>query len=160
MNTLKLELGVIGDFLTGSFSTHPLPPKGERGVGLRPEYFSDPSARTAFEEIQKAGSSDPTILERGDKVELIAPSKCRKSFFALDLAIHCAAGIPFRGLAIPKPRKVPLVNLDIKRDWMKRRVLSRLDGYNLKPSATRGNQIARYSRPWCRFELGGTRCRL
>ena len=235
MNTLKLELGVIGDFLTGSFSTHPLPPKGERGVGLRPEYFSDPSTRTAFEEIQKAGSSDPTILvplvqtkcgidffvkavteasvistmavervfklqtaarkrvltekvmrvlqnqsqftenffigelervlneaerevscanlaaesleeflaeppaaldpiiayafERGDKVELIAPSKCRKSFFALDLAIHCAAGIPFRGLAIPKPRKVLLVNLEIKRDWMKRRVLSRLEGY-------------------------------
>ena len=237
MDTVKLELGIIGDFLTGSFCAHPSPLKGEEGQGLKPEHFSDPSARTAFELIAAADLQDPAALlgalrgrmgaafcekaiaeasvipayalarlaklaergrvriaadalarlvqqqdamgeafffaeadrivrgtsaavsaaalkaetveeftatapapldpivancfEAGDKVELIAPSKCRKSLWALDLALHVAAGFPFCGLAVPKPRRVLLVNLEIKRDWMKRRVLQRLGGYGL-----------------------------
>ena len=34
-------------FLMGSFGAHPSPLKGEEGLGLRPEHFSDPSARAA-----------------------------------------------------------------------------------------------------------------
>ena len=45
MTTTKLELGIVGDFLMGSFSAHPSPLKGEEGHGLRPEHFSNPSAR-------------------------------------------------------------------------------------------------------------------
>ena len=237
MDTAKLELGIIGDFLAGSFGARPSPLKGEEGQGLKPEHFSDPSARAAFELIAGADTTDAAALqgllvpklgvsfceramaeasvvpayasarlgqlaergrvriaaeafarlvqqqdamgeafffaeadrivrggsagvsakalraetveeftatapapldpivancfEAGDKVELIAPSKCRKSFWALDLALHVAAGLPFCGLAVPKPRRVLLVNLEIKRDWMKRRVLQRIDGYGL-----------------------------
>ena len=244
MNTSQIEIGLIGDYLSGSFSAHPSPLKGGEGKGLRPEHFSDPSARTAFEIIQNANSEDPEILrslvlakmgvefcekaigfsseipayaldrrrqlaergrirlasealtrliqlqndcsegyffaeadrivsgaakyadaeslkaetveefiampprpldpivancfEAGDKVELIAPSKCRKSFYALDLALHVAVGLPFAGLAIPKPRRVLLVNLEIKRDWMKRRVLQRLEGYGIQASELGG----------------------
>ena len=57
-NSEKLELGIIGDFLTGSFSAHPSPLKGEEGLGLRPEHFSAPSARTAFELIAAANLQD------------------------------------------------------------------------------------------------------
>ena len=243
MDTAKLELGIIGDFLAGSFSAHPSPLKGEEGRGLRPEHFSDPSARAACELIAAADTTDPAALqglllpklgaafceraiteasvipayalarlgqlaergrirvaadalarlvqrrdemteafffaeadrivrgtsaaqvevlraetveaftatppapldpivancfEAGDKVELIAPSKCRKSFWALDLALHVAAGLPFCGLAVPKPRRVLLVNLEIKRDWMKRRVLQRLGGYGLSAADLQG----------------------
>ena len=247
MNTTKLELGIVGDFLMGSFSAHPSPLKGEEGHGLRPEHFSDPSARAAFELISAADTTDAAALqdllrgrmgvafcekaiaessigehialarlatlaergririaadelselvrrqgemgeafffaeadrivrgtsaavraeslkaetveaftatppapldpivascfEAGDKVELIAPSKCRKSFFALDLALHVAAGLPFCGLAVPKPRRVLLVNLEIKRDWMKRRVLQRLGGYGLSAADLRGRLL-------------------
>ena len=238
------KLGIIGDFLTGSFGARPSPLKGEEGQGLKPEHFSDPSARAAFELIAAADLQDPAALlgvlrgrmgaafceraiaeasvipayalarlaklaergrvriaaealarlvrqqdamgeafffaeadrivrgssagvsakalrvetveeftatapapldpivancfEAGDKVELIAPSKCRKSFWALDLALHVAAGLPFCGLAVPKPRRVLLVNLEIKRDWMKRRVLQRLDGYGLSDQHLQG----------------------
>ena len=244
MDTTKLELGIIGDFLAGSFGVHPSPLKGEEGAGLRPEHFSDPAARAAFGLIAAADSSDPAALqgllvpklgvafcekaiaeasvipayafgrlaklaergrirlaadalvkltrqqdamgesfffaeadrivrgmsaasqadslraetveeftatppapldpivancfEAGDKVELIAPSKCRKSFWALDLALHVAAGLPFCGLSVPKPRRVLLVNLEIKRDWMKRRVLQRLGGYGLSEPDLQG----------------------
>ena len=62
MDTAKLELGIIGDFLTGSFSAHPSPLKGEEGLGLRPEHFSDPSARAAFELIAAADLQDPAAL--------------------------------------------------------------------------------------------------
>ena len=70
MDTTKLELGIIGDFLTGSFSAHPSPLKGEEGLGLRPEHFSDPSARTAFEPIAAADLQDQ---DRGGR----ARSACR-----------------------------------------------------------------------------------
>ena len=259
MNTVKLEYGIIGDALMGSFSAHPSPLKGEEGHGLRPEHFSDPSARAAFEIIQKADVHDAAALqglvvaklgaqfcekaiaeasvvpsyalarlgrlaergrirlagealtrlvqsqgemteafffaeadrivrgtsaavqaaslksetveefvatppapldpivancfERGDKVELVAPSKCRKSFWALDLALHVAAGLPFCGLAIPKPRRVLLVNLEIKRDWMKRRVLQRLGGYGLSAPDLQG----RLSLMNCRGQGGHVR---
>ena len=259
MDTVRLELGIIGDFLTGSFSAHPSPLKGEEGVGLRPEHFSDPSARAAFELIAAADLQDPAALlgllrgrmganfcekaiaeasvipayalgrlaklaergrirlaadalvklarqqdsmgeafffaeadriirgtsaaaqagslraetvedftatppappdpivancfESGDKVELIAPSKCRKSFWALDLALHVAAGFPFCGLTIPKPRRVLLVNLEVKRDWMKRRVLQRLGGYGLSGRDLQG----RLSLMNCRGQGGHVR---
>ena len=91
---------------------------------------------------EEPGALDPIVadaFEAGDKVELIAPSKCRKSFFALDLALHVAVGLPFCGLGIPKPRKVLLVNLEIKRDWMKRRILQRLKGYELAAATLKDN---------------------
>ena len=259
MTTTKLELGIVGDFLMGSFSAHPSPLKGEEGHGLRPEHFSDPSARAAFELIVSADTTDAATLqdllsgrmgvafcekaiaeasigenlalarlatlaergrvriaadelaklvqrqgemseafffaeadrivrgtsatvraaaltaetaeeftatppapldpivancfEAGDKVELIAPSKCRKSFFALDLALHVAAGYPFCGLAIPKPRCVLLVNLEIKRDWMKRRVLQRLGGYGLSAKDLQGRLLVMN----CRGQGGSVR---
>ena len=77
---------------------------------------------------------DPVVegcFEPGDKVELIAPSKCRKSFFAVDLALHVAAGLDFLSLRVPKSRRVLYVNLEIKTDWMKRRIIRRLAGYGI-----------------------------
>lgn len=77
---------------------------------------------------------DPIVagcFERGDKIDLIAPSKCRKSFFVLDLALHVALGRDFLGLTIPKSRKVVYVNLEIKDEWIKRRLSARLKGYDL-----------------------------
>ena len=88
------------------------------------------------------GEIDPIVegcFESGDKVELIAPSKCRKSFFAIDLALHVAAGRDFLSLKVPKPRRVLYVNLEIKSDWMKRRLLKRLAGYGLDQGAIGDN---------------------
>lgn len=85
---------------------------------------------------------DPIVegcFESGDKVELIAPSKCRKSFFAIDLALHIAAGKDFLSLKVPKPRRVLYINLEIKADWMKRRLTKRLKGYGLDQSAIGDN---------------------
>lgn len=85
---------------------------------------------------------DPIVegcFEAGDKVELIAPSKCRKSFFAIDLALHIAAGRDFLALRVPRARRVLYVNLEIKADWMKRRITRRLTGYALKAEEITGN---------------------
>jgi hypothetical protein len=73
------------------------------------------------------------LFEPGDKGEIIAPSKARKSFFAIDLAIHIAAGRDFLCFKIPNPRRVLLFNLEIKPAWMKRRFLRRLDAYGIGP---------------------------
>lgn len=77
---------------------------------------------------------DPIVgncFEAGDKVELVGMSKTRKSFFVIDLAIHLAAGRDFIGLDIPKPRRVLIINLELKSDWIKRRFIARLDGYGI-----------------------------
>lgn len=95
------------------------------------EFLADPPAPV-----------DPVVegcFEFGDKVELIAPSKCRKSFFAVDLGLHIAAGRDFLALKVPKPRRVLYVNLEIKADWMKRRILRRLKGYGLAADAIAAN---------------------
>ena len=68
MDTVKLELGIIGDFLTGSFGARLSPLKGEDGQGLKPEHFSDPSARAAFELIAAADLQDSaTSLTRSQE---------------------------------------------------------------------------------------------
>ena len=43
-----------------------------------------------------------------------------------------------RRLSVTGPRRVLLVNLEIKRDWMKRRVLRRLGGYGLSGQDLQG----------------------
>jgi hypothetical protein len=62
------------------------------------------------------------VFEIGDRVLLVAPSKCRKSFFALQLAACLAAGRPFLGLRVPAPRRVLLMNLENRASWQARRL--------------------------------------
>ena len=73
------------------------------------------------------------LFEAGEKGEIIAPSKARKSFFSIDLAAHIAAGRDWLCFKIPRPRRVFLFNLEISRDWMKRRFYRRLSAYGIRP---------------------------
>lgn len=77
------------------------------------------------------------LFEAGDKGEVIAPSKARKSFFVIDLAAHIAAGKDWLCFKIPRPRRVLLFNLEISRDWMKRRFFRRLAAYGIRPDDIR-----------------------
>jgi len=77
------------------------------------------------------------LFEPGDKGEIIAPSKARKSFFAIDLAAHIAAGRDWLCFKIPRPRRVLLFNLEIKPAWMKRRFFRRLAAYGIRPEEIR-----------------------
>lgn len=77
------------------------------------------------------------LFGAGEKGEIIAPSKARKSFFAIDLAVHIAAGRDWLGFKIPRPRRVLLFNLEISRDWMKRRFYRRLSAYGINPEEIR-----------------------
>lgn len=77
------------------------------------------------------------LFEAGEKGEIIAPSKARKSFFAIDLVAHIAAGRDYLCFKIPRPRRVLLFNLEIGRDWMKRRFYRRLAAYGIRPEEIR-----------------------
>ena len=77
------------------------------------------------------------LFEAGEKGEIIAPSKARKSFFAIDLVAHIAAGRDYLCFKIPRPRRVLLFNLEIGRDWMKRRFYRRLAAYGIPPEEIR-----------------------
>lgn len=77
------------------------------------------------------------LFEPGDKGEIIAPSKARKSFFTIDLAAHVAAGRDWLGFKIPRPRRVLLFNLEIKSGWIKRRFFRRLAAYGIRPEEIR-----------------------
>lgn len=64
------------------------------------------------------------LLERGDKGNLIAPSKTYKTWFALGLALHVAAGRTYLGhYRATTPRRVLYCNLEVKAEWMQRRLL-------------------------------------
>lgn len=62
------------------------------------------------------------LFDSGDKVALIASSKMRKSFFALQLALCLAAGRDFLGWKVPQKRKVLLFQFEIKDEHFWRRV--------------------------------------
>jgi len=68
---------------------------------------------------------DPIIedmFETTDKVALIGASKLRKSFLALQIALHLAAGMELLAWKVPKRRKVLLVQLEMKAGHFHRRV--------------------------------------
>lgn len=62
------------------------------------------------------------ICDCGDKLCIIGPSKCRKSYFALQLALCLATGAEFLGMEIQKPRRVLLVQNEINHPHFHRRL--------------------------------------
>ena len=56
------------------------------------------------------------IVDAGTFVELIAPSKCKKSFFAMQISNCIASGMKFLAWAVPRPRKVLLINVELLAD--------------------------------------------
>lgn len=56
------------------------------------------------------------VFDSGTFVEIIAPSKCRKSFFALQLANAVASGRKFLSWHVPRCRRVLLINVEILPD--------------------------------------------
>ncbi len=84
---------------------------------------------------------DPIIegcFERGDKVELVAGSKQRKSFFLIDLLFHLAVGRDWLGFKIPKRRRVVYVNLELKDAWIHRRIRRNARAYGISADEVRG----------------------
>ena len=62
------------------------------------------------------------MFECTDKVALIGSPKVRKSFMALQLALHVSAGMDCLAWKIPRPRKVLLVQTEMKPAHFHRRV--------------------------------------
>lgn len=85
---------------------------------------------------------DPILLEtfdKGDKVAVIASSKLRKSFFVLQMAMHFAAGMDFLNWTVSQPRRVLLVQLEIKEAHFHRRVRRMAGALGLSRAAMRDN---------------------
>lgn len=78
------------------------------------------------------------ICECGDKGELVAGSKRRKTFFLLLLLLHLAVGRAFLGFKIPKRRRVMWVNLELKREWGWRRIHKLARAVGIEPEELRG----------------------
>jgi hypothetical protein len=86
--------------------------------------------------------TDPIMEEtfdRGDKVAVIGSSKLRKSFFVLQMAMHLAAGMNFLGWTVGKPRRVLLVQLEVKDAHFHRRVRRMADALGLCREAVQDN---------------------
>lgn len=79
---------------------------------------------------------DPVIenhFDAGALVAILAPSKCRKSFFALQLAACIASGLDFIGLKIHRPRRVLLVQFEVTGADIHRRLKMMERGFRGKP---------------------------
>lgn len=78
---------------------------------------------------------DPVVegmIDAGTFVELIAPSKARKSFFALQMANCIAAGRKFMAWAVPRPRKVLLINVELIADRAHDREAAMIKGLGIE----------------------------
>ena len=80
-----------------------------------------------------------TDCQRGFKGDLIAGSKGRKSFFAIQLGLCVAAGIDVCGYRVPKPRKVAYLNLELVPRGFQERVWKICETLNLDRAMLRRN---------------------
>ena len=78
------------------------------------------------------------LFEMGDKIEEVGGSKRRKSFLAIEIAIHVATGRDWLGLRVPKRRRVLLVNLELKDKWIHRRIRRACRALGIDPATLRG----------------------
>lgn len=62
------------------------------------------------------------IFDLGDKLVIIGSSKLMKSFFLLQLLICFSVGLPFLGWKVPKPRKVALIQFELKAHHFQKRL--------------------------------------
>lgn len=67
-----------------------------------------------------------SLIETGDKLAIISGAKMRKSFFALQMAVCVAAGIPFLGYTVPRSRRVLLMQYEVRERHYHRRVRAML----------------------------------
>lgn len=62
------------------------------------------------------------LMHVGELCEIVAPSKCRKSFFVQQLAMSVSCGKKFLIWPVPKPRVVLLFNIEVQPAWMQIRI--------------------------------------
>jgi hypothetical protein len=88
--------------------------------------------------------SDPILgdtFDRGDKVAVIGLSKLRKSFLVLQLAMHVAAGMDFLAWKVGKPRRVLLVQMEVKEAHFHRRVKRMAENISISRDDLRENLL-------------------
>lgn len=71
--------------------------------------------------------------ERAFKGDIIAPSKCRKTFFAIQLGLSVASGRPICGYDVPKKRRVAYFNLELVAKGFQERLLKMSKAMCLDP---------------------------
>lgn len=74
------------------------------------------------------------LLDRGDKMPIIGPSKCRKTFLAMQAAVALASGRrDFLGWPIHRARRVLFVQLEVRADHFQRRLRRMADAMDVRP---------------------------
>lgn len=78
------------------------------------------------------------LFDKGDKAAIIGSSKLRKSFFLLQAMMSLAAGRPFMAWGVPKPRRVCLIQLEIRGHHFHRRLRRMAQGLGIVPADLEG----------------------
>lgn len=78
------------------------------------------------------------ICDLGDKIQVVAASKMRKTYFTLQLALSIATGKPFLDWKIPKARKVLFLQFEIKAEHFHGRVHRVASAMHIDPDRLRG----------------------
>ncbi|NQU22264.1 MAG: AAA family ATPase [Candidatus Nealsonbacteria bacterium] len=79
---------------------------------------------------------DPVLVglfDRGDKLTIVAPSKSRKSFFVLQMLICLATGRDFLQWYTPQPRRVLLLQYEVKECHLWRRARRMCRAMGVRP---------------------------
>lgn len=116
------EAGDLGDYIQGK--TNPLPEIESMPRTPIDLLGIEPPMTLGQWEQQPRKEADiifEGLFETSDKVAIIGKSKQRKTFFALQLAIHAAAGLPFLGFDASKARRVIVAQFEIKDEWFWKR---------------------------------------
>lgn len=73
------------------------------------------------------------LLDAGDKGIVVGGPKLRKTYFAVQAGLSLAAGRDFLGWITPKPRRVLIVQLEVKENHFHRRLKRVASALNIEP---------------------------
>lgn len=93
------------------------------------------------EDVQKPETVISGLIGRGDKLQIVGPSKSRKSWFTGQLALCMATGQDFLTFSIPKPVRVAMVQFEIREEYYFYRVNHMCKPLGIDPG-TLDNMIA------------------
>lgn len=79
--------------------------------------------------------------DKGDKMTIIAPSKLKKSFFSLQMALCQGAGRDFLIWKNDKPRRVLLIQFEVKEEHYHKRIRSMADALDISGDELKDNLL-------------------
>jgi AAA domain-containing protein len=96
------------------------------------------------------GEPGQVVIPKGGDALLYGDGGASKTTLAIDLAVHLATGVPWLGVAVPKPVRVLLIEAEGPRPLFREKLRHKLKAWG---GPDPGERLYVYEKPWASFRF-------